>query len=109
MMPNKNRCLDGGYLVDGRHELPDDLTELYDRRGERVIGCNRLRCLRCGQMVVQQCAGSARRYTCACAGWLECGERPTSMLATEGTFDDAELPWRCAGHPRVTRSVAVNP
>lgn len=109
MIPAKQRCLGGGYLVDGQHPLPEDLTEYFgDRRRHQLVGCNRLRCLRCGQMVQNVVSGTTRRYLCECAGWLETAVRPTSVIGVDGAYDDAHLPWRCAGHPTVTRSISVS-
>lgn len=49
---NTNRlCCHGGYVVGGQHRIPDDACEYSAAQVNAVIGCNRLRCTRCGELV----------------------------------------------------------
>src|SRR5688572_28031002 len=45
-----NHCHKGGYLVSPEQFLPDDLTD-HGMPALPVVGCNRLRCRRCGAWV----------------------------------------------------------
>lgn len=120
-------CYSGGYLVGGDAWLPVDPSDHFrEISGISAIGCNRLACARCGQMVrhalgysdepvigaatlfatldwsgLQGAEPDARRtgrlYVCACESYVA---RSRTHLDTSGEADpDRRPPWRCAGHP----------
>lgn len=122
-----NLCNGGGHLVGGNAWLPVDPGD-YFRAAYSIsdIGCNRLRCQRCGQMVrhalgyavapafdaatlfamrdwsvltgaVPDGREQGRLYVCACNVLVE---HAGCQLDQSGERDpDILPPWRCAGHP----------
>ncbi|MCS6915436.1 MAG: hypothetical protein NZ890_19680 [Myxococcota bacterium] len=46
-----NYCRDGGYLVGGHDELPEDPGEFYPPGSPVLCGCNHMVCAECGQPV----------------------------------------------------------
>lgn len=51
-MNAENVCHRLGYLVDARHEVPDD-PRVYRREGGPLVGCNQIVCGLCGARVRQ--------------------------------------------------------
>jgi hypothetical protein len=119
-------CIDGGYVVSGAHPLTTDPTD-HSAANLPVVGCNNLRCSRCGA-TVRSAPGVGRKlknttpaeiyeakdlatapdivatlpelrfYVCRCTAFLENGWR--RMEEHDVDLKDAiDLPWRCAGHP----------
>jgi len=115
-----NLCSEGGYTVGPDKPLPADPTDYLTPGAPGVLGCNQLRCKRCGAPV-RHVVGRAvaagttfgeayaqadlatspvliddatqdRRYLCRCAAWLE---------SASHRMEDPRMPWRCAGHPTV--------
>src|SRR5262245_59968207 len=53
-MSRGRRCAYGGLLVEAKTRLPSDLCEYFCRETLVLLGCNRLRCERCGEWVRNQ-------------------------------------------------------
>lgn len=118
-------CVHAGAVVGARHHLP---TEAWGRwtGGGPAVGCNRLRCERCGENVRQETGfelmspppepervftapdwrqvaglratdGRERLYACRCRLHVEAAQHLLDAVPRE--FTDLDLPWRCAGHP----------
>lgn len=117
-------CDDGGLLVGTGHPMPTDPREAY-REGGSLIGCNRLRCARCGAMVrhfdgVQLAREllSGDEYAALWATvdqtgfpqlraapipqvrfyFCQCFNFHTAGAVAAPSREDAD--WSCAGHPR---------
>src|SRR5208283_4827113 len=94
-----NRCDEGGLLVSQSHWLP---TEAFDYNWGRVhpyIGCSRLRCGACGEMVRSWPVPIiSRHYECRCN---RRDEGATFALAGRDADDPGAFmsSWRCDGHP----------
>lgn len=50
-MSELRHCHDGGYVVSGKNRIPEDLCEYQHPHVAALIGCNRLKCGRCGDWV----------------------------------------------------------
>jgi hypothetical protein len=122
-----NRCGEGGWLVHGEARIPTDDTDFHVDNLP-VVGCSRLRCPACGQ-VVRNAAGYAfasqtqdvaavhatpelttvlaktqprlRLYLCRCRHFLEQHQHRLEEPDPDHTTDPG-TPWRCEGHPLVT-------
>ena len=44
-------CNGGGWIVGMAYAIPSEPTEYYPEDGKTILGCNRLKCQRCGQWV----------------------------------------------------------
>lgn len=121
-----NVCGEGGWLVHGEARIPADPTDFHGGTLP-VIGCSRLRCSACGQ-VVRNAAGYAfasedqdlaalyatadlttvlartqpklRLYLCRCRHFLEQHQHRLEEPDPDYTTDP-NTPWRCEGHPGV--------
>jgi len=98
-------CLPGPELVGARGWLPPEPFEYGWTSG---VGCNRLRCLRCGGEVRWEVLPDAvsRRYACACRGYevseiiqIQGYEDYHYMYPAIGQPHPYLGDWRCAGHP----------
>lgn len=116
-------CEAGGLLVDARTRLPGDVCEYYRSATRVTVGCNRLRCRRCGAWVrslpnwglpdggiaaktlyeAADWAGlatpsrGARLYACTCAAWEAV---VTNQIDNDHEApSDPNVPWGCEGHP----------
>jgi hypothetical protein len=87
-------------LVGPRYWLP---AELFEFGWASPVGCNGLRCARCGEPVRSEVlpGDEDRRYDCACTQHDEAG-----VTAVGGDADDLYPPalaeWVCGGHPDLT-------
>jgi hypothetical protein len=121
-------CPDGGWLVKGPTPVPDDPSDFHDGLSGTTIGCNRLRCARCGADVRSQRvwldrelddeARSAlyaaddwtaihgvhgspefRLYACRCATF-QCTHSQGTLDTDRDDLAAVEPPpWLCQGHP----------
>jgi hypothetical protein len=73
-----NVCLDSGYLVSAKQALPSDPTEFGVPRLP-FVGCNRLRCNRCGATVR------------TCDGYAFATRDDQSQPTLSGLYDTADL------------------
>src|SRR5262245_31290786 len=82
-------------LVGPRHWLP---PEPFEFGWTSPVGCNNLRCERCGSPVRAEVTGEGRHYACACQRHDE-----TGVFQIGGESDDLYpltlTEWVCAGHP----------
>ena len=129
-MSTANLCTEGGRVVGPQHPVPA-LPSDHDFGGPS-LGCNHLRCQRCGEAVrhqaglswgatAEQLAASVdwdalaesgaltrdadhRLYACACRVHVEDYDRHLGR-PSDWDFDEVPPPWRCAGHPPVVGSV----
>jgi hypothetical protein len=117
-------CDNGGLLVGTAHAIPDDPRAAY-REGGALLGCNRLRCARCGAMVrhfdrVQLTREllSGDEYAALWSAadptsfallraapvptvrfyFCECFNFHTAGAVSAPSREDAD--WSCAGHPQ---------
>lgn len=128
-MAQRLYCSEGGILVGAAGSVPADPAEHAWPKAQVLVGCNRLRCERCGQAVVQQPGFAATAATAralaelhAAASWEPfaaggavvrqaesrlylCGCTSHSERAWSPVVDDPEgrpggpASWRCDGHP----------
>mgnify|MGYP001552720081 CR=1 FL=1 len=122
-----NKCLQGGYVVGAKWDIPETPCEFYGQ-GSLEIGCSKLRCHKCSEMVrninnveptaetnpeelydIKELAKAegvlgksetGRLYFCRCTFWVEESSRP--MVVADPEPNDIAFPWRCVGHPLVT-------
>ena len=101
------RCPDDGYMVGAQREIPEDPTDLAVA-GLPIIGCNRLRCLRCGVSVKDSVSPEAkladsgtRVYSCDCRKWSENGVQALEDDDWETFRTSPDVPWECEGHPAI--------
>lgn len=123
------RCPRDGYLVGATSDVPTDPTD-HAIDGLPIIGCNRLRCLRCGVLVRSTVglsllaepasiydipvliasesggpvvAGPSERrlYFCRCSHWEEDGVQPLEDEDPDSYRSSPDVPWRCDGHPAI--------
>jgi hypothetical protein len=95
-------CGPNAELVGGKLWLP---VEAFEHGWASPVGCNRLRCTKCGEAVTSSVigdggsggAGAVRRYRCGCA------QRDESWRSSVAGDPDGVGPpatsWECAGHP----------
>lgn len=126
-----NYCRDGGYLVGGNDQLPEDPAEFYAPDSPVLCGCNCLVCVECGEPV-RSAAGllpkenllphleliyAAPDWTClpdfdrspvyaewrtyACRCAFNTFFRPTPSEHP----DRPPFRWRCGGHPPTVSTV----
>lgn len=92
-------CVPHPKLVGVRCWLP---TEPFEFGWAYHVGCNNLRCERCGEPVRSEVAGPCRRYVCGCqhweASWTHGIGEDTWDVIIEIYHPDAEG-WVCRGHP----------
>src|SRR6266540_6427778 len=117
-------CPDGGLLVSATTRLASDPCE-YCHPAVTSVGCNRLRCSRCGEWVRNE-AGfalknvprdiaalyasqdwptlpfvcrrrSSRLYTCRCTTWE--AEIDYEIDNDHDATTAPNVPWACQGHP----------
>ncbi len=112
-MEKLNLCPKGGILVwSGRNGgyVPDDPHEFYLGVENEVVGCSRLKCLKCGQQVTIErdpvpLGQDYRAYSCDCTTHLQDRQDRT---ADEDDQFDPYLPWQCSGHPIVQLPAGVD-
>lgn len=101
-------CGPNAELVGGALWLP---VEAFEHGWASPVGCNRLRCTRCGEAVTSavvaggevagggDAVGVVRRYRCGCA------QRDESWRSSVAGDPDGLAPpptsWECAGHPEL--------
>ncbi len=137
MTTSERFCPDGGWLVKGPTPVPDDPSDFHDGLSGTTIGCNRLRCARCGADVRSQRvwldrelddeARSAlyaaddwtaihgvhgspefRLYACRCATF-QCTHSQATLDTNRDDLTAVEPPpWLCQGHPEPTLPLAVD-
>jgi len=100
-------CPCSGYQVGAQREVPEDPTDLAVE-GLPIIGCNRLRCLRCGVPVRNSVSPEALRadpgprvYSCDCRTWREYGVQALEDDDPETFRASPDVPWECEGHPAI--------
>lgn len=91
-------------LVGPRYWLP---LEPFEFGWASPVGCDNLRCGRCGSPVRAAVTGERRHYACACQEHDE-----TGVLLLDGEPDDLYPPiltdWGCAGHPDLVLPATVD-
>lgn len=91
-------------LVGPRYWLP---PEPFEFGWTTRVGCNNLRCERCGSPVRAEVTGERRHYACACQEHDE-----TGVFLIDGEPDDLYPPiltdWVCAGHPDLLLPATVD-
>jgi len=119
-----NHCVLGGFLVDASTALPIDPID-HDGGIVPVAGCNNLACTQCGKAVrsvagraaetdlaklyaaadlstVVRSAATTRMYLCTCKSYFQVqGSQALDDPELPPGYE-ANLPWRCAGHPVAT-------
>src|SRR6478736_5878125 len=75
-MDEPRYCTSNGSVVDGLQWLPTEPFD-YSWPGGPCIGCNRLRCSRCGEQVMATLPRntSLRHYECRCCSHDESGHQ----------------------------------
>jgi hypothetical protein len=99
-------CAHGGYLVSAALWLPDDPHDYHWPVRGPFIGCNRLRCEKCGQTVSVTTGAISRRYACACTR-----HEAVSAWSVSDPIDpisEERLPWSCAGHAPLALPATVD-
>lgn len=119
-----NRCDLGGYLVDTTGALPIDPID-HDGGNVPASGCSNLRCNGCGQPVrsvagrsdekdaaklyavadlstVVRSAATTRMYLCTCRTYFQVQGSQALDDPDLPSGYEANVPWRCAGHPIAT-------
>ena len=129
-------CQYSGTLVDATHTLPADPSD-YGIAWLPVVGCTRLRCAHCHQLVrtvtgvrfvnenakvdlaelfaledlaaspLLKKAGQGRLYLCRCRRHLENDKRAVDDPEDRST-GQANVPWACEGHPPLTLPADVD-
>ncbi|MBM4438606.1 MAG: hypothetical protein FJ029_15595, partial [Actinobacteria bacterium] len=105
-MPTPHYCRRSGYLLGPDGRVSEDPAEFYLGEEQVVVGCNRLRCGRCGQLVGVERdplpeEQEFRAYRCDCVVHRENGPSRPADFEDPDTYESA-LPWACAGHPAAT-------
>lgn len=97
-----NYCARSGFLVGPQYSIPSDATEV-GVEGLPAIGCNRLRCARCGVAVRNTIDPPlpARRYFCRCSHWSEADLQALEDDDAESFRSSPAVAWRCQGHPPI--------
>lgn len=128
-----NFCLGQGVLVAATGEISDDRHD-YVFPSRENVGCNSLRCLKCGaavrfiagidwstqpvnvddvltapdpRVLPSFTAGSGRLYRCECTAHVERDVSPIDKYLEEGTSSVGQK-WRCAGHAVLTLPAMVH-
>lgn len=105
-MDEQRYCTSRGFVVDKSWWLPTEPYD-YDWPGGPCVGCNHLRCSRCGEPVTAtlRSGSSVRHYECRCLSHDE-GDRQlldptyTGYPGLSALHDPAPAGWwGCAGHP----------
>lgn len=96
-------CEGGGAVVCARGWLPEEPFDFA--WGRHKIGCNRLRCGRCGRDVAAVVIEERREYRCECSRLAP----PEDELSAGGEPQRCFVPgWRCAGHPALSFPVILD-
>lgn len=92
-------CGGGGSLVSGSGWIPPEPFDYGWGSGWDVVGCNNLRCNRCGGGVRWRLeeGKSDRVYWCSCDGYDAHQTEPLKAYAGPEHFFQGD--WECAGHP----------
>lgn len=122
-------CPDGGWLVMGVRTVPEDPSDWYDPASGAIVGCGRLRCGGCGELVRSRSSVDAKRrlspdqidalydtadwstlpfiedsysmrlYACRCSLFACHSDAPTLDPHFDALADREPPNWTCSGHP----------
>jgi hypothetical protein len=114
-------CHGGGWIVGMEERLPANPSDYYSTEG-MIVGCNRIKCDRCGVMVhhFDECAARAINLSKSDYPKLYLAEDPLSFefmyrnkdsrvyvckcafakIMGGRSLDGMDQPWHCAGHPQ---------
>ncbi len=92
-------CLRGGALVSGNGSIPDDPADYLWTAALKEVGCGRLHCQSCLQLVAAGAlVDGGRAYRCGCTSFIA---HTTLWLAGQPEDSPSGLApstWGCAGH-----------
>lgn len=93
-------CAGGGTVVNAHRPIAEFPYDFVWAGLAPELGCNHLRCSKCGQDVRNEARQSDRHYRCGCVSWFV--KQPARL--DDPYYDDfmgpAPSSWACAGHPR---------